>query len=115
MALFSSSVPYFAAVATRFQNIGALWTEFLFRNFFNVLCVLGCFSLSESRYDLQNYAWTLLVLFVISNAGFIWCVRKTRKAHIDMFGDQKIDVTVGALGTRAQDLRRTSTPGTPMV
>merc|ERR1711879_95915 len=99
LALFSSSVPYFASVATRFQNPGALWTEFIFRNFFNILCVVAALSLSWSRDDLNNYVFTLLTLFLLSNGAFIWSVIETKKIHIEMFGDQIDQWTGRALGT----------------
>jgi len=113
LALFSNSMPYFAAVITRFEHHGALWGETIFRNVINVLCVIGAVVLNPytsferngvlgnalNDEELKTYVSILSALFVVSNIAFVGLVIGTKLEQDEM----KLKKSNSTFGRRVHD------------
>ena len=112
LALYSSSVPYFAAVATRFNNYLSFWVEIVFRNLLNIFCVIMAVILNDNTWDENNkqkaltnvelkaYVYMLLGLFIIGNGLFVVLICNT-KVSLDQL---QVARSSSTFGRRAYDL-----------
>eukprot|EP01084_Bolivina_argentea_P159059 277038_1 len=112
VALYSNSVPFFAAVATRFKNFGYYWCEIGGRNTFAFLCMCLAFYLNDKSYEKDGvthamtdiektyYIVVMVSLAIINGIAFIHLTFKTRKEVLKL----SVVESNSPLGTRIHEL-----------